>query len=50
LIVDLEKMAHTVLGGFKSEDRILRGNFSHEKNDQEFPLVDFEARKKKALL
>lgn len=40
LVVDLEKMAHCVFGGFKSEDRLLQGMFSHEKNTELFPIIN----------
>lgn len=47
LVVDLQKMAHCVRGGFESEDRQLTGTFSHEKNIYLFPEVDLEERKNK---
>lgn len=46
LIVDLQKMAHTVLGGFSPKDRKLQGVFSYEYNVRKYPEVDLEKRKK----
>lgn len=45
LIVDLQKMAHSVRGGFESEDRQLTGTFSHEKNVNIFPTIDLDLRR-----
>lgn len=46
LIVDLQKMAHTVLGGFDSKDRKLRGTFSYEYNNRIVPEIDLKSRQK----
>lgn len=45
LIVDLEKMAHTVLGGFDPKDRKLQGTFSYEYNNRLVPEIDLDRRK-----
>lgn len=47
LVVDLQKMAHCVRGGFDSEDRQLTGTFSHEKNVNLFTEIDLEGRRNK---
>lgn len=40
VVVDLQKMVHAVFGGFKSEDRVLQGMFSYEKNIDLFPVMN----------